>query len=43
MRQFSEQELIRRRKVEEIKKYCTPYPERYEITHSVLEASKLED
>lgn len=43
MRQFSEQELVRRGKVEEIKKYCNPYPERYEITHSLLEASKLED
>ncbi len=43
MRQFSEQELVRRGKVEEIKKYCNPYPERYEVTHSLLEASKLED
>ena len=43
MRQFSEQELVRRGKIEEIKKYCNPYPERYEITHSLLEASKLED
>ena len=43
MRQFSEQELVRRGKVEEIKKYCNPYPERYEITHSLFEASKLED
>lgn len=43
MRQFSEQELVRRGKVEEIKKYCNPYPERYEVTHSLLEASKLDD
>mgnify|MGYP004660225443 FL=1 len=43
MRQFSEQELVRRQKIEEIKKYCNPYPERYEVTHSLLEASKLED
>ena len=43
MRQFSEQELVRRGKIEEIRKYCNPYPERYEVTHSLLEASKLED
>ena len=43
MRQFSEQELVRRSKIDEIKKYCNPYPERYETTHSLLEASKLED
>lgn len=43
MRQFSEQELVRRGKIEEIKKYCNPYPERYETTHSLLEASKLDD
>ena len=29
MRQFSEQELVRRSKIDEIKKYCNPYPERY--------------
>jgi len=43
MRDFSEQELVRRDKVNEIKKYCNPYPERYEVTHSLLEASKLDD
>lgn len=43
MRQFSEQELVRRGKIEEIKKYCNPYPERYETTYSLLEASKLDD
>lgn len=43
MRQFSEQELVRRGKIEEIRKYCNPYPERYEVTHSLFEASKLED
>ena len=43
MRQFSEQELVRREKLNEIKKYCNPYPERYETTNSLLEASKLED
>lgn len=43
MREFSEQELVRRNKVEEIRKICNPYPERYEITHSLKEAAILED
>ena len=29
MREFTEQELVRRGKVEEIKEFCNPYPERY--------------
>ncbi len=43
MRDFSEQELVRRQKVNDIKKVCNPYPERYEVTHSLKEASLLED
>ncbi len=43
MREFSEQELVRRNKIEEIRKICNPYPERYEVTHSLKEASNLED
>lgn len=43
MRQFSEQEIVRREKLNEIAKVCNPYPERYEITHSLKEASKLPD
>lgn len=43
MREFSEQELVRREKLEEIRKYCNPYPEKYEITHSLKEASVLAD
>lgn len=43
MREFSEQELVRREKVEKIREFCNPYPERYEITHSLKEASTLED
>ncbi len=43
MREFSEQELVRRAKVEEIRKVCNPYPERYEVTHSLKEASALPD
>ena len=43
MRVFSEQELVRRGKLEEISKVCNPYPERYEKTHSLKDAKELED
>ena len=43
MREFSEQELVRRGKLEEIKKVCNPYPEKFEKTHSLVEAKILED
>ncbi|MBQ8472321.1 MAG: lysine--tRNA ligase [Bacilli bacterium] len=43
MREFTEQELVRRGKVEEIRKFCNPYPERYEINYTLKEASNLPD
>lgn len=43
MRNFTEQELVRREKVEKVKEICNPYPERYERTHNLQEAVKLED
>ena len=43
MRELSEQEIVRRGKVEEIRKVCNPYPERYEITHRLHEAAELPD
>ena len=43
MRELSEQEIVRRNKVEEIRKVCNPYPERYEITHRLHEAVNLSD
>ena len=42
-RQFSEQEQVRRDKLEEIRNYCNPYPERYEVTHKIKDARLLED
>lgn len=39
----SEQELVRRGKLESIREYCNPYPEKYELTHSIKEARELED
>ena len=38
VKEFSEQELVRREKVKEISKVCNPYPERYERTHRLHEA-----
>ena len=43
MKEFSEQELVRRQKVEEIKNICNPYPERYEVTHRLKDAVNLPD
>ena len=43
MHEYSEQELVRRGKLEEIKKVCNPYPEKFDRTHTLKEASKLED
>ncbi len=43
MREFSEQELVRREKIEKIREFCNPYPERYEITHEIKDVKNLED
>ena len=43
MRELSEQEIVRRNKLEEIRKYTNPYPEKYEVTNTLLEARSLED
>ncbi len=43
MKEYSEQELVRREKLEEIKQVCNPYPDKYERTHSLKEAKKLND
>ena len=40
MREFTEQELVRRDKVKNIK---NPYPEKYEVNYSIKEASNLPD
>ena len=42
-KKYSEQEQVRRDKLEEIKKYCNPYPEKYEKTHALKDARLLED
>lgn len=39
----SEQELVRRGKLDTIREYCNPYPERFEVTHKLKDAKNLED
>lgn len=43
MRKLSEQERVRRGKLEEIRNYCNPYPDRFDVNYSLNEASHLED
>lgn len=39
----SEQELVRIEKLNKIREYCNPYPEKYEKTHNLKDARLLED
>ena len=39
----SEQELVRIGKLDTIREYCNPYPEKYEKTHSLKDARLLKD
>ena len=39
----SEQELVRIGKLDAIREYCNPYPEKYEKTHALKDARLLED
>ena len=43
MRELTDQEQVRMDKLEEIRKYTNPYPEKFERTHTILEARNLED
>lgn len=43
MRDFSEQELIRRSKLKEISSYTNPYPEKFEVNYELCDAGRLED
>ena len=43
MRQYTEQEQVRRDKLKEIKKVCNVYPAKYDRTHKLDEARLLED
>ena len=43
MRELTEQEQVRRDKLEEIRKVCNPYPEKYDTTHYLKDARLLDD
>ncbi|MFV0249693.1 MAG: lysine--tRNA ligase [Bacilli bacterium] len=43
MRELTEQEIVRREKIENIKKYTNPYPERYETNYELKDVNGLED
>ncbi|MDO4963016.1 MAG: lysine--tRNA ligase [bacterium] len=43
MKELTEQEKVRRDKLEEIRKYTNPYPEKFERTNTILEARSLSD
>ena len=43
MKELSEQERVRREKLEELSKICDPYPEEYKRTHTLKDAKNLED
>ena len=43
MEKLSEQELVRRQKLDEIRKVCNPYPDKFDKTHSITQARELED
>ncbi len=43
MRELSEQEKVRREKLNEIRKYTNPYPERYDVNYRLHEAFLLPD
>ncbi|MBE6153226.1 MAG: lysine--tRNA ligase [Firmicutes bacterium] len=43
MRELTEQEIVRREKIEKISEVCNPYPERFEITHEIKDAKNLDD
>jgi len=43
MREFTEQEMVRREKVQKMKEFTNPYPERFEVNYTLKEAMNLSD
>ena len=39
----SEQERVRIGKLDAIREFCNPYPERFEVSHKLRDAKNLED
>lgn len=43
MKEYTEQELVRREKIENIREFTNPYPERYETNYELKDVKNLED
>lgn len=43
MKEYTEQELVRREKIENIRAFTNPYPERYETNYELKDVKTLED
>ena len=43
MKELTEQEKVRREKLNELKNICNPYPDHFDRTHTLKEASTLPD
>ena len=43
MREYTDQELARRNKLTDIAQVTNPYPDRFDVTHSIHDARELED
>ena len=43
MQERTEQEIVRREKIDTIREYCNPYPERFESNYEIKDAKNLED
>lgn len=43
MRELTDQEVVRRNKIDEIQKITNPYPEKYDVNATLLEARNMED
>ena len=43
MKEFTEQEMVRRNKLQDIEKFCNPYPDHFDRTHKLIVARELED
>lgn len=43
MRELSEQEIVRREKIEKVREFTNPYPEKFETNYELKEASSLDD
>jgi len=43
LRELTEQEIVRREKLDSISEFCNPYPEKFKKTHTLKDAQNLND